>query len=506
MNPLTNLLSRFKDLTVRQQVTLVGGVLLIVIVGFFMMKIATRTPFATVTTGIEPADAGKVSQALSEAGIENRISQGGTAIQVPEPQLDAARATVATADVSTSGGQVGFELFDKSNLGATDFQQRIQYQRALEGEIARTIQHIEGVRSAQVQLVLPRDQLFTEEGSSATASVLLQTEGVGLNSAQVQGVAKLVQSSVEGLKAENVTITDQSGGLLWPTAKVANPSGQTATDQQQAEERMAQNMSSRLNTLLVQTLGPGKAQAQVTADLNVNKETRESLRYGPNDGKVLTEKTGKERLRGAGKVSGQAGTDGNIPTYGVSGSGSDTRYDNDTADRTYGVDKTVTKTQVAPGQIQKLQVAVLLDRSVSAADETSLRQTLSAAAGVDTRRGDQLAVSRVTFTKAETAEEKASPLASVQGIAKWIVLGIGLIAFTFLAWRGLRRREDEALGSEPKWLDELSAELTPKPAPKPAAPRLPERQKLPAQGQVEQLADKEPEQMAHQLRSWMNED
>jgi len=510
MNALTTLLRRFRDLGLRQQALMAGGLLVVIIVAVILFRIATATPWATVTTGMEPADAPEVAQSLSEAGIQNRISQGGTAIQVPESELDKARATVATSTSVSGGGQVGFELFDKNSLGATDFQQRIQYQRALEGEIARTIQQIDGVRSAQVQLVLPQDQLFTDEGNPASASVLIQTSGMGLDQAQVAGIAHLVQSSVEGLQAKNITITDQTGGLLWPNDKSSETGQAAANDKQSAEERYANRLSSQLNALLVQTLGPGKAQAQVSATLNTDQTSREQLKYGPANGKVITEKTSDENLKGNGAaVAGRAGTDGNVPTYGnATRGGGNTTYKNKTAERTYGVDKTVTKTQVSPGAVEKLQVAVLLDKSVSAADETALRQTLAAAAGIDAARGDQLAISRVTFDNPAAEAAKPSGM-QIPAVAKYGGLALLLLVATFLTWRGLRKREKTPLGTEPVWLSELT-EPEPPTQPmqlKPAAKTVPLRREKPAvQEQVEMLADKEPAQMAHQIRSWMNED
>lgn len=509
MNPLSTLLKKFRDLPARQQAVIIGGTIALILAAFVLFKLATGTSWATAVTGLEPKDAPKATQALDEAGIENRIDQGGTAIQVPEEQLDEARATLATSNVGSSGSsQVGFEMFDKNNLGATDFQQKIQYQRALEGEIARTIQQIDGVDSAQVRLVLPKDQLFTDEGNPASASVVLQSGGAGLQANQVQGMARLVQTAVEGIKPENITITDQTGGMLWPTPKVADPDGQNASDQQSAEDRYNATLAARLNSLLVQTLGPNKAQASVSVDLDLNKTNIEKLKYGPKEGPVLTEKTNAEQLKGRGTGAGTAGTDGNIPTYGAASGGSgNTDYNKDEQEKAYGVDKEVTKTQVAPGAVQKLQVAVLLDREVPAADEAALRQTLSAAAGIDAERGDQIAISRVTFTKPAPAPAPSFMASDLGSMIRWGVLGVGMLLFLFFTWRALRKREKHTLEMDPVWLSELEEHHTLGPMSTASTDDLmPERSKMLAQTQVEQLADRDPEQMALQIRSWMNEE
>src|SRR3712207_2126022 len=165
---------------------------------------------------------------------------------------------------------------EKQKLGASDFQQKVTYQRALEGEIARTMEGVQGVGSAQVNLVLADEQLFQDEQQPARASVLLNTEGQGIEAGSVRGIASLVTSSVKGLKSENVSITDQTGSLLWP--KQGSGDGSVMT-KQQAEQKYAQGAEAKLNAMLIQTLGPGKGQVQVSADVNADKTRREELSY-----------------------------------------------------------------------------------------------------------------------------------------------------------------------------------------------------------------------------------
>src|SRR5918997_1344761 len=180
------------------------------------------------------------------------------------------------AERAGSGGK-GFELFDEQKLGASEFQQQVTYQRALEGEIARTIGGVAGVSGPQVQLVLPEDDLFADEASPATAAVMLANSADTMEPGAIRGVAQLVASSVEGLKTENVTITDGAGQLLWPQGD--GTGGGVAAGKQALEARYARGVEADLNALLVRTLGPGKAQVSVTADLNADKTTRDELIY-----------------------------------------------------------------------------------------------------------------------------------------------------------------------------------------------------------------------------------
>lgn len=498
-----DLVKKIRSLEPRQQLALVASTLTVIVVTVGLFLFATRTTYTTLTTGLDPATTGDLTAALDKAGIPNRIESGGQAVSVPSSDISQARVAVAQAGITGGGkGHVGFELFDQTKLGATDMQQRVNYQRALEGEIARTIESIDGVQSAKVTLVLPKDKLFTEDGNAASASVLVDTGAAGLDPGQVRGVSRLVQSAVEGLQAKNITITDSSGTLLWPTGDADN--GGSAS-KQAAESRAAQQMTARLNGVLASILGPGRAEVQVAVDLNVDKTSVEKLDYG-RDKVELTTKKGKERLKGQGAgAQGVSGADGNIPTYGAAG-GADGRtdYRNDTDESTYGVDKTVTHTEVAPGAVNRLDVALLVDKGVPAGDVAQLRAAVERASGLDTARGDRIAVSQVTFAKA--AAPKANLTDHVGAYVPWAIAVIGALALLFFARRQLRRRENEAM-DRPLWLSDLEAkarQLAATPA-EPTSPSLPplERVKSDDLQQVERLAEDDPAQLAEQIKAWM---
>jgi flagellar M-ring protein FliF len=498
MNPLQTVIKRFRDLQPRQQMVLVGGFLVVLVSIFIFFTLITRTSWVIVESGLNPSDAPKVSESLSAAGIENQIVQGGTAIQVPEGQSDQARATAATTGSATSG-QVGFELFDKNNLGATDLQQQVQYQRALEGEISRVIDNVDGVASSQVQLVLKEDQMFTVDGSPASASVLLQADRP-LEAAQIAGIAKLVQGAVPALKADAITITDQTGNILWPNSG----SGGGATSKAAAQARYGAEISQRLQSLISQSLGTGKSQVQVSADLNMDKTSTEQLKYGPKEGIPLTQAQQDENLNSTGGGGGGgAGTGANIPTYGTGGTGDgSTQYTNKKNDQTFGVDKTVTRTVVAEGAVNRLQVAVILDQDVPAATVTALQQTLAAAAGIDPQRGDTLSISQVQFAPI-AAPTGPGPLQAYGGYLRWLLLIVAALGFLFFVRRGLQRRESAEIDMEPSWLSDLESQSPSRP---PSSPGMPSRNKSDAQQQVEQMADQDPEQVAAQVRDWINND
>src|SRR5579884_1205913 len=197
---------------------MVGGSIAVTIVFLMLvMNFASKPSYSTLLTGLDPAQTGKITSALDAKGIGYELQNGGTALAVNSSQTSQARIALAAGGLLGSQ-QPGFSLLDNQQLGASNFQQQVTYERALEGQLDQTIQQIQGVDSAQVNLVIPnqQDQLFADTSQSSSASVLLSAPNLDPNA--VKGIAQLVASSVPGLSASKVTITDGSGTLLWPTS------------------------------------------------------------------------------------------------------------------------------------------------------------------------------------------------------------------------------------------------------------------------------------------------
>src|ERR1700742_1027938 len=298
----------------------VSGVAILAI-AVLMLKLATAPSYALLASGMDPSQTGKVTTALDTAGISYKLGGNGTSLSVNNAQMAQARIALASGGVSLSGSsQPGFELFDKSKLGSSQFQQQVTYQRALEGQLANTIDGVQGVENATVQLVLPSDDLFADQQSTATAAVMLGNSADTLDSGAVRGIAQLTASSVKGLKAENVTITDGTGQLLWPTGD-GTATGVGGATKQATEAQFDRNLETQLNSMLATTLGPGKAQVQVNADLNVDKTSQKSLTYAKK-GVPQTTSSDVEKLKGAGApTGGTAGTGSHIPTDSNSAGG-----------------------------------------------------------------------------------------------------------------------------------------------------------------------------------------
>src|SRR3954447_221899 len=513
MAPLRTLV---ESMTPKGRLMAGGSIVAVVLLAFLMMRMASAPSYTTGMAGIDPKQTGKGTEALDCKGIKYEIRNNGTALAVDKGQLAQARIALAEKGLPNSA-QPGFELFDKQKLGASDFQQQVTYQRALEGQLASTIGQIDGVGGATVQLVLPQDQLFDDQQSSSKASVLLSGDGASLGPGAVRGIAQLVSGSVKGLELNNVSITDSTGQLLWPNSAAGATDGQmAATQKQAAEARYGQEMESNLNAMLVQTLGPGKAQVQVNADLNADQTTMRKLTYGKK-GVVLSSKKDDETLKGAGGTAGGGGAAGTasntVPSYAGAASGSGSNYKHKTEELVNGVDKQVAETHVAPGAVNKLNVGVLIDASVPPKSVAAIRQAVASPAGITPGRGDKLSVSQVAFAKPPAPAAKPATAAAI-GYAKYVLAGLGLLAFLFFVTRHLRKREDQTLLGQPVWLREIESPTSLAELERGldayddtvALPRARRPETNPVRAELEELVDREPERVAHQVRAWMNEE
>ncbi|HEY1510412.1 MAG TPA: flagellar basal-body MS-ring/collar protein FliF [Solirubrobacteraceae bacterium] len=486
---------------------MVGGSAAAAIVFLMLiMHFASAPSYSTLLTGLDPAQTGKIESTLSAKGVGYQIQNGGTALAVDASQTSQARIALASAGLLGVGSQQpGFELLNSSQLGASNFQQQVTYQRALEGQLDQTIEQIQGIDSATVNLVLPnqQDQLFGDNSQNSSASVLLSDSG-SLDPSAVKGIAELVASSVQGLSDQKVTITDSSGSLLWP-ASGANAAGGGGS-QQSADQQYDSTTAAAATALLAQTLGAGKAQVVVNANVNANQATSDTLTYGKK-GVPLTQQTQAETLKGGSPTA--SGTTGTIPAYAATTGSSNSNYANKTANTTYGVDKTVTHAVIAPGAVSNQSVSVLVDKSVPASSIPAIKNAVAGAVGLNSKRGDTLSVSQIAFAKPAAPAAPASTTKMI-GYAKYAVIGFGALMFLFFMRRSIRRREKEGFTGQPTWLRELE---TPRPLaalvsgddPQGDVKRLRSPVNVPKR-QVEELVERDPDRVAQQVRAWMSED
>jgi flagellar M-ring protein FliF len=477
-----------------------------------VMHFASSPSYSTLETGLDPAQTGKITSTLSTQGIAYQLQNNGTALAVESSKTAEARVALATAGL-LSDQQPGFDLMDKQSLGASNFQQQVTYQRALEGQLASTIETIDGVSSAQVNLVLPdsQDQLFSDQQQSSTASVLL-SGSTDLQPSSVRGIAQLVASSVPGLQLSKVTITGADGSQLWPGGNSLTDGGGGLPAKQAIDQHYDTAMAAQVTAMLAQTLGAGKATVNINADLDANRAAQSSVTY-KNKGVPLTQQSTNESLSGAGAAGaagGVSGTGGNIPAFaagsGKNGNNNSSTYQNQSKNTTFGVDKTVIHSVIAPGAVQQQSVSVLVDKSVPASSIAAIKTAVANAVGLQPKRGDQLSVSQLAFApvKATPAPPAASPLSKY---GKYGALGLVSVAFLFFMSRAIKKRERESFG-EPTWLSELEAPRTLASLqdghPTEVAALQPHVGV--ARRQIEDLVQRDPERVAQHVRAWMAED
>ena len=424
-----------------------------------LFRVASAPSYTTLQAGVDPAKTGKITAALDQAGVSYKLENNGTAIAVVSGQESKARVALAGQGLAAGGSQPGYELLDKQKLGSSTFQQQIAYQRALEGQIAQTIGQIDGISGAQVQLTLPKDDLFADEKQPATAAVLLNADSTALDPAAIRGIASLVSSSVPNLKPSNVTITDASGSMLWPQGDGgdARRHGLQAGGRGPLREPPCR---ATLGALIARTVGPDKAQVQVHADLNVDKATQEQLAVR-QEGHAAGDDQGDREPEGHGQRRAAA-PPARPPTCRPTRRTRRRRAATPTtsappARPTFGVDKTVTrKTDRARRRQQARRRAARRQVGPGGPGHRSSRRPWPPPPGINPKRGDTMTQSTVVFAKPKAAPGPAGlpvPPAFVAPL-KYAGIGLASILFLFFMTRALRRRETEALPM-PTWLTEI---------------------------------------------------
>lgn len=510
-----------------------GGVLIIVAVALLLLNRAPGPRFVPLYTSLSTQDAAAIVSKLKETKIPYQLDDGGATIRVPDKDVYDLRLSLAEQGLPQGGG-VGFEIFDRTSFGVTEFTQKVNYLRALQGELARTIAEMSEVDQARVHLVIPEQRLYEEKQQDATASVLLKlVPGATLTRRQVQGIVRLVASSVEGLKPENVTVLDIHGNILSNTGTGEDLAlAALTTTQLEAKKAIEKDMESRLQSMLDRVLGPMKAVARVNADINFDKQESSSEIYepGPNgQGIVRNSKKSEETVKITGGAAGAVpGVTSNVPTGGLGGIptyqavgpvGSEDRRKTEEITN-YEITKRVEHTVKAPVELRKLSVAVMVDSSLQPAQVDAVRQAIAAAAGIDPARGDSLTVASVPFDTSWLDQERkameleaaaAARRAAGKGLAaalssslSYLIAGLILLILVTATLVILRRRR--ALAGATAGEEEFSGlEFMPQVAATAPQPEAEEEPEEAPEEQVARLARSQPENVARVIETLIEE-
>lgn len=387
------------------QLVIIGLLTVVAVVGgMSFLRWVSAPSYAVLMAGLEPEDAAAVTAALDESGVPYQLEGGGSTVLVPQDVVQAQRLAVAAKGLPAGSTKNGWAAFDQQGLTSSSFQQQVAYQRALEATLAGSVGEIDGIRSAQVHLALPEKRLFTDDAEAARASVLVDTGGT-LPTDTVDAITHLVASSVPGLAPRDVSVTDSTGRLL--TGDGAS-SGDRALKERQVFE---DSLSARVDTMLATLLGPGQAVVRISAEVDRSDRTIDSETYDPTKSAVLsssesTETYGEDPDPTAGGTVAQPTT---APAASASPSAG-TGYSKKQTSVVNGVTRTVEREIVAPGGVKRLTVAVAVNRNAkNAPSNEEITSLVSAAVGLDTARGDSIAVTAASFPVAdETATEAAA--------------------------------------------------------------------------------------------------
>ncbi|MFH1485723.1 MAG: flagellar basal-body MS-ring/collar protein FliF [Chloroflexota bacterium] len=473
---------------------------------------AQRPSYQVAFSKMSDADSGAVISRLTDMKVPYEVAENGSAILVPSSKVHEVRFQLASEGLP-QGGALGFELFDKTNLGITDFTERLNYRRALEGELVRTISSLSAVERSRVHIAIPQQELYSSREKPTTASVVLKLRpGSRLDARQIRGIAHLVASSAEGLSPQNVTILDTSGSLLSAQsddASLTQSLGATST-QLELQRGYEKEIERSVQAMLETALGPSKAVVRVSAVMDWDRVETQSESYQPESASsspVRSSHEVQETYSGQGvkAPSGTPGTESNIreSVTTTGGDNASSKYDRKDITTNYELSKAVRRTTKAPGNLQKLSLAVILDGTPEDAKIASVKQAISAAVGLNAERGDTIEVVSMPFDRTFVQEQvealqEAEKWNTYLDLAKGAALVVPLVLFLLLLLlrsRGGGRRQKSGTTTiyddDTETLDDQ-------------IPEGAKRRRL-IQGKVGELARGRPEIVARLMRSWVEE-
>jgi len=464
----------WQSLRLSQKITLILGCAFILLTVAVLAQLVLRPAYAPLFTELEPMDAGKIIEELESAKTPYRLADNGKTIEVPEDMVYRLRIQMASTGVLHSSG-VGFELFDQKKFGITEFEQHVGYQRSLQEELRRTIVQLSEVEQARVHLVLPRESVFLDEQVTPSASIALKLKNnAQLGFDQVRGIQSLVMGSIQGLAPENVHIIDMHGNVLNSSLEMNKEEtlSVSALGRYELKRQYEKELENRVQQMLNRILGPGRAVAMITADLDFDHQETVRTEHGP--GAVLSEQSMVEEGTSPA-TGGIPGMDSEMPgetmPFGYTGTGND--YSREQRAVNYEVDTTQQVTVKSPGSIRSLSISVVLDGSYTPPNLETIQRVVASAVGYSALRGDQMTVSSMNFNEASipSFDEPDSALVTpvmpavnpmVAGIALGTLLLLILAALFFRRRTNRRRERLQAIQAEEEALRRAREEKTEK--------------------------------------------
>jgi flagellar M-ring protein FliF len=508
-------------LTRIQRIGLGGIALAAVVVLVLFTAMGRPDEMAPAFQNLREEDAAAIVGKLKDAKVPYELADRGATIKVPASQVQEVRLMIVQSGVATKGAGVGFEIFSQPQFGLTEFAEKINYQRALEGELSRSIARIDAVEAARVHLVLPEESLFVSQKKEPTAAAVLQLKsGRKLDAAQVQGIVQLISGSVQGLKPEKVSVMDAAGAVLTDKPGESDPARQTNT-RAEAQRQLEGRLTDDVQKMLVPVVGPDKAVVRVSAELDWDQYEANAETFSPNQKapQVRSRREISESSSQGGQAAGGVpGAERNVPGYPSPDGAGATTGSNEKRDVTtnYELSRLVEKTTRTPGGIKRLNVAVALDSEVVAdpAQADAISRLVATAAGLNTDRGDLVTLTSLPFSaegRAKPAElaEAARQRETMLSLARMVAMVLGPLLVVGLIWLVLRRGQQKPARPEISEVKDdmkldrvLSAEEQVAALPEPEID--PEQQRI--EKEVVMMARNDPTMVANLIRSWLAED
>ena len=509
------------------------------VIGLFVW--AGNRTYMPLMTNLSPEDSANVLRILREKNIPFRVDASGKNISVSPENIDQLRMDLAIQGMPQSS-VVGYEVFDKTNLGQTSFVQKVNQKRALEGELMRTVNSIHGVRRSRIHLAIPQKSTFVEDQKKPSASVVLDLEpGTVLNDKQIFGIGNLVARAVEGLDPADVSIVDSLGKTL--SKNNGDTLSQLTASQNDFKQNVEREMERNIEEMMSRIVGDGHVVARVTADLDFNAVSEKQVTYDQDGAAIRSQQHNNQSMQGfRPSASGVAGAQSNTPlaqtpAAPTSTKTTDTKVDGDITN--YAVPETVKTTTKAPGQIKRLSVAVVVDgKIIKTKDKDGVVQSkteawapeklkefesiIASAAGIDKKRGDSLEVKNMEFTQTDFSDAEAllaerEKKAYMQSLVLYAGMGLVIVLFFFMVVRPFIKwiTDNTSDGVEtflPQTLEELEklqSGAATLPGLEDAVPGMPEQvdpEKIESEmvkEKVVTLVDANPQKAALILRDWL---
>lgn len=515
---LAALKETWNNLSNTQKLVVASVVVISIVIVIVVSSIGMRPSMDTLFSNLESADAAAIADRLRDLKVPYELSSDGTHIKVPSNQVYDLRLKM-TSQGLPAGGTVGFEVFNKANFGMSEFNQKVNYLQALQGELTRTICRIGQVEDARVHLTQPEDRLYSEKQEDAKASVILRLKrGMTLGDDQIAGIVRLVASSVEGLKPENVTVTDTSANMLSEaTGDSGGLSARLTATQVRLKREYELQLQRDVQSMLDNIAGPGKSVVRVNAKMNFDHKETTKEEVAPMEGAegkgiLVAEDTVSESYNGAAnKARGTVSVTEGRPKTAVPANADYTHVE---TNNKYEVTRSTEHVVSAPGQVDRLSVAVMLDKAVGADKIPSIRDTVKAAVGIDETKGDVITVSSVAFDRSDEKKQQTEMAAAnktemIKTIAKnsaAVVLLVVFLLFVRSLFKSIKFTPSTMATAPagPRPTLETASEVVNR-AYESAPPPTAEPQQTGPEAYVQELVKSNPDEVANVVKAWMAE-